>query len=261
MEWSKKHKLSYIAIFVGAIILVLLPVAYIIVHKEPTCFDGIQNGSESGIDCGGSCTIYCAFEMKPLRIVWVKPFPFTHGHYDIGAYIENPNQNSGIPSLQYTVRAFDAEGKTIAERTGALEVGPGTPILLFEGNLSSEILPVRAEVDFGTAYQSVWQKAKRAEVKLVTKNYTIRYSDAGPRLDAVVVNTDPVTPVGRTMVGAIIFDETRNPIAVSRTIVDGIAKGGEQAVFFTWPEQFASAQEGDKLIADMVIMQSAEFQK
>lgn len=261
MEWAKKRKIFYVVAFVGIILLVLIPVVYLVLHKEPTCFDGSQNGSEAGVDCGGPCSLYCAFEMKPLRTAWVKSFPFAPGHYDIGAYIENPNQNAGIPFLRYTVRAFDAEGKTIAERTGALEVGPGSSILLFEGNFSSEILPVRAEVDFDIAYQSAWRKAKRAEAKLVTKNYVIRYTDVGPRFDAVVVNTDPVTPVGSTVVGAIIFDETRNPVAISRTIVDGIAKGSEQPVFFTWPEQFAGVQEGDKLITDLVIMQSAEFQK
>lgn len=261
MEWSKKRKIFYVAAFVGVIALVLIPAVYLIVYKEPTCFDGAQNGSEAGIDCGGSCALYCTFEMKPLRIVWAKPFLFAPGHYDIGAYVENPNQSAGIPSLRYTVRAFDAEGEEVAERTGVLEVGPGSPALLFEGNFSSETLPVRAEVDFDPAYQSAWRKAKRAETKLVTKNYAIRYSDAGPRFDAVVVNTDPVTPAGRTVVGAIILDGTRNPVAVSRTIVDGIANGGEQPVFFTWPEQFPGMQEGDKLITDMVIMQSAEFQK
>lgn len=260
MEWSKKRKLFYIVAFVGITLLVLIPAVYLVIHKDSTCFDEAQNGSEVGIDCGGSCSLYCAFEMKPLRVAWVKPFLFTPGHYDIGAYIENPNQNAGIQSLRYTVRAFDTEGEKIAERTGTLEIGPGSPVLLFEGNFSSETLPVRAEVDLDAAYQSAWRKAKRAEAKLVTKNYVIQYTDVGPRFDAVIMNTDPVTPVGRTMVGAIILDGTKNPVAISRTIVDGIAKGGEQSVFFTWPEQFAGVQEGDKLITDMVIMQSAEFQ-
>lgn len=261
MEWSKKRKILYVVAFVGVALLVLIPAIYLVIHRDPTCFDEVQNGSEVGVDCGGTCSLFCSFEMKPLRVAWVKPFLFVPGHYDIGAYIENPNQNAGIQSLQYTVRAFDEEGKMIAERIGALEIGPGSPVLLFEGNFSSETLPVRAEVDFDTAYQLAWRKAKRAEAKLVTKNYIIQYTDVGPRFDAVVVNTNPVTPVGRTVVGAIIFDETKNPVAISRTIVDGIAMGSEQAVFFTWPEQFAGVLEGDKLTTDLVIMQSAEFQK
>lgn len=261
MEWSKKRKIFYVAGFVVVILLVLLPVAYLILHKEPTCFDEAQNGSETGVDCGGSCSLYCAFEMKPLRIAWVKPFLFVPGHYDIGAYIENPNQNAGIQSLPYTVRAFDAEGKMIAERIGALEIGPGSPVLLFEGNFSSETLPVRAEVDFSDAYESTWQKAKRAKAKVVTKNYMIRDTDGGPRFDADVVNTDPVISVGRTVIGAVILDEMRNPVAISRTIINGIEAGSEASVFFTWPQQFTGVPAGTKLIADLVIMQSADFQR
>lgn len=261
MDWSKKRKLSYLATLVGSLILIIILISYFALRKNPTCFDVIQNGSEVGIDCGGTCALYCASEMKPLRIVWVKPFLFTPGHYDIGAYIENPNQKAGIVSLRYTVRAFSEDKQKIAERTGVMEITPGSSSLLFEGNFSSATLPVRTEVEFDSNYQMTWRKAERAEVKLVTKNYMIRYLEAGARFDAVVVNTDPIIDAGRAVIGAIISDGGRNPIAISRTVIDGVAKGSEQPIFFTWPEKFSGIPEVSQLIADIVIMQSAVFQK
>lgn len=261
MEWSKKRKLSYLAASIGLLTLIVALTLYFVFSKNPTCFDAVQNGSEVGIDCGGTCALYCASEMKPLRIAWAKPFMFTPGHYDIGAYIENPNQKAGIVSLGYTVRAFSADEQKIAERKGVMGIAPGSSALLFEGNFSSMALPVRAEVEFDGNYQMAWRKAERAEVKLVTKNYMIRYIEEGARFDAVVVNTDPIIDAGRAVIGAIILDGGRNPVAISRTVIDGIAKGSEQPIFFTWPEKFSGIPEVSQLIADIVIMQPAVFQK
>lgn len=261
MEWSKKRKLSYLATFIGSLTLIILLTSYFAFRKNPTCFDAVQNGSEVGIDCGGTCALYCASEMKPLRIVWAKSFMFTPGHYDIGAYIENPNQKAGIVSLGYTVRAFGADEQKIAERKGVMGIAPGSSALLFEGNFSSMTLPVRTEVEFDSNYQAMWRKAEREEVKLVTKNYMVRYLEAGARFDAVVVNTDPIIDAGRAVIGAIILDGGRNPVAISRTAIDGIAKGSEQPIFFTWPEKFSGIPEVSQLIADIVIMQPAVFQK
>lgn len=46
--------------------------------SNPTCSDGIQNGDETGVDCGGSCAPCSAPEPEPPTIVF---FPIYQGFY------------------------------------------------------------------------------------------------------------------------------------------------------------------------------------
>ena len=40
--------------------------------SQPTCFDGIQNGDETGVDCGGSSCEDCVFTLLHyLEMFWI----------------------------------------------------------------------------------------------------------------------------------------------------------------------------------------------
>ncbi len=250
--------------YVGALVVALMLVsaypAYRALFPQPTCFDMKQNGSELGVDCGGTCTLYCASQVKPVRVVWAKAFPFAPDHYDVGAYIENPNIDAGIKSARYTVRIFDAEGQNIGERVGAIEISPRAPTFLFEGNFTLTTPPAKAEVMFDNAYLTNMVTAHQQASVLVTKNQRLKQITTSPRFEAVLVNTDPLNTVSSVSLGAIISDASRNPIAISHTIVDEIEKGEEQSIFFTWPNRFLGIEEGERLITDIMVMVPSVFE-
>ncbi len=260
MEWSIKRKIAYVGALVGVLLLLGAYPVYRAFFPQATCFDKKQNGSELGVDCGGACMLYCASQLKPISVVWAKAFSFAPDHYDVGAYIENPNINAGMKSARYTVRIFDATGQMIGERVGAVEISPRAPTFLFEGNFTLTTPPAKVDVVFDDTYLTSMVTARQPASVLVTKNQRLKQTTTSPRFEAVLVNTDPLNSVSSIALGAIIFDSSRNPIAISRTIVDEIEKGGEQQIFFTWPNRFLGVEEGERLITDIVVMVPSVFE-
>lgn len=256
MDWSQKRKILYVFAAISIIALLAWYPAYQLLHKDPTCFDTRQNGGEAGVDCGGGCTLMCAVDVKAPRVVWAKVFPI-NSSYDIGAYVENVNVNAGIRNAHYTIRVFDDAGKVLSERKGATELAPASTLLLFETGATFSGVPARVEVSFGSEDLANWKKATTAPSPVVTKNQSLKNVDTKPRFDAVLVNTDPVNDVEKLSLGAIIYDSLRHPVAVSKTYVDRISKGGEHNIFFTWPSAL-EVSPGD-YITEIIVTPRAIF--
>lgn len=244
MEWAQKRKILYALAFAFAIIVLASYPAYQLLHKAPTCFDQKQNGTETGVDCGGGCALVCVSDTKPPRAVWAKAFPIGSGTYDIGAYVENVNVGAGLKSARYTISVLDGAGQTLVEKKGTIEFPPASRVLLFETGVTFSGTPDRVEVSFDSHDLTQWTKATTAPSPVVTKNQILKNTDTKPRFDAVLVNTDLVNDVTNLTLSAIIYDALRRPVAVSKTFVDNVPKAGEQNIFFTWPSRFTKNPRG-----------------
>ena len=244
MEWSKKRKIIYALSFVGvAIALAAYPV-YRTVYKAPTCFDGKQNGNETGLDCGGGCALFCSAQIAPPHVVWAKAFSVGGGAYDLGAYIENREKNAGIKTLHYTLRMLDGSGQEVGSGVGSTEVPPASALLLFVPNVKATTAPQSIEVRFNGEDLAHWVHAESIPEVLVSKNQNLRNTDTKPRFDATLVNTDRINDVGRVTIGAVVSDSAGNPVGVSQTYVEGIARAGERNIFFSWPAPFTKNPRG-----------------
>lgn len=251
MEWAQRRKIIYAIGFSAAVILLAAYPAYLLISKPPTCFDKKQNSTETGVDCGGECALMCAFEVKTPRVVWAKAFPLGGSYYDIGAYVENVNTNAGVKNMRYTIRVFDISNQILAEKKGETEIAPSSATLLFETNISLLSDPTRVEVVFDPEDLAKWTKASMSSSVVLTKNQSLINTDAKPRFDAVLVNTDPINNITNLTLGAVIYDALRNPVAISKTYVDFIPKGGEQNIFFTWSNRFTKNPRGAKCAANV----------
>lgn len=244
MEWSQKRRILYALGFACVIILAAAYPVYLVVHKAPTCFDTKQNGTETGVDCGGTCALLCKGEAKPPHVVWAKAFPIGSEAYDLAAYVENVNTNAGLRSVRYTISVFDTDEKLLTKKNGVTEFAPASGILLFETGVSFSGNPERTEVSFNENDLTKWTRATTAQSSVVSKNQILKNVDSAPRFDAVLVNTDQVNEVPNLTLGAIVYDALRHPIAVSKTYVKLIPKRGEQDIFFTWPLRFTKHSRG-----------------
>ncbi len=244
MEWSQKRKILYAGAAAGILILLVAYPIYRVVYPTPTCTDQKQNGDEFGVDCGGVCLLYCPMQIKEPRVVWVKAFLVSTGFYDVGVYVENPNRNAGVRNARYIVRIFDGAGEILADRAGAIEIAPNSTALIFEGNFALSTLPSKVEIEFNKNDMRQFVKAKATPSIVTAKNQTLKNTDTKPRFDAILLNTDLVNAVGRVDLGAVIYDATRRPIAISRTYVGDISKGSEEPIFFTWPSRFTKNNKG-----------------
>ena len=257
MDWAQKRKILYAVGFVSIIVLLASYPVYKVIYKAPTCFDKKKNGTETGVDCGGGCALQCSINVKPPHIVWAKVFPTGEAVYDIGAYVENENTGAGLKSARYTFRVFDANGAVLAEKNGETELAPGSGVLLFETGVAFSGTPSRVEVSFDVSDFTKWIKATSPQLSLVTKNKNLRDVDTKPRFDAVVVNNDPVNDVSNLTIGAVIYDQGRRPVAVSKTYIDSIPKNGERDIFFTWPTPFSASKQN--FITEIIVTPRAVF--
>ena len=107
MKWSTKRKMMYAGgVFIVGL-LILLRILYPIFTKEPTCSDGVKNGTEIGVDCGGSCKKFCSIEVNNLVLLWTRSFRSSPTTFTAVAYIENQNLNAEAVQVPYEFKLYD----------------------------------------------------------------------------------------------------------------------------------------------------------
>jgi hypothetical protein len=188
--WGIKRRLEIIGIILVAI-LILGVFPYWITHREkPTCFDGKQNQEETGVDCGGPCTLLCKGDADDLKILWTKVFPVRQGVYDVVAYIENPNFNVAVPEFSYTAKLYDEDKTLIIEEKGASFALPSERFAIFAGGLrTGEKKAVSGSIEITSGYQ--WQKTEQADDLFSVTDRVLTGADRKPKLAAVLHNDTP----------------------------------------------------------------------
>ncbi len=241
-KWAQKRKRN-ILIAIGVIILIVL---FFVIssarNKEPTCFDGVQNGTETGVDCGGSCSKVCKDEARNLVVWWERPFKVAHGVYNLVAYFENQNLNSGIQELTYEFRVYDKNNILVAEpRVGKTFVEPNKRSAIFEPGVKT---------GDKEAYTVFFKILKASDWKKTHPSFSYNLFNVGepvlsqqntaPKLTAVIDNTS-VYNFTDVPVVAILYNQKGNAIAASRTYIDFLNAGESQKVFYSWPEPFSDS--------------------
>ena len=85
-------------------------------NKALTCTDGIQNGNETGVDCGGSCPNACLSQVDSVSVLWARAFQVIPGRYNAVAYIVNHNKNTAVQKISYRFRFSDANNFYICNK-------------------------------------------------------------------------------------------------------------------------------------------------
>ena len=98
MTWATKRKLQYLSAVFVLFLLVLFIILYPIIFKKPTCIDNIMNGTETGVDCGGSCSLMCKEKTSDPIIFWSRAFPVVGKTYNLVAFIEISAARVRFPS-------------------------------------------------------------------------------------------------------------------------------------------------------------------
>jgi len=235
-SWARRRQVYYglgVAVF---IIMIFAPIAYNIIHEEPTCFDGKQNQGETSIDKGGPCKLLDERAVQPLSVMWVRPFKVRDGMYSAVAYIENANKSSGIESITYQLKLYSENSLLIAERFGKVAILPGmvTPILETNINVGNRKV-VRAVFQF--VNREVWVDMQNPTLGIKVSEERVIDKDTRPTVSANVTNTGVVDKSDVVFI-ATVFDTAGNAFATSRTYIEKLGAGQTQQVVFTWPEAF-----------------------
>jgi len=236
--WATKRKLTYTSgIIVAAIVIIGIP-AFLIFYKAPTCSDGIQNQGEQGIDCGGPCRTLCQTDFLPPVVEWASSEEVTPSHYNLAAYIQNPNIDGGAVNVPYQFSVFDSQGVLITKVNGYVDIPPNRNTLAFMGNIDMEQrIPASGGVQFSFVTPPIWAKAQDTLGNIVISNKQYNEDSSGASLQATISNTG-LTPYNNVTVFSILSDANGNEIGFSKTFINQIAGGASAVAPYTWPKSF-----------------------
>ena len=241
MTWALKRQILYVLI----VILFFAVVAFLIIYPKlnvaPTCSDGKQNGTETGIDCGGSCARACIAQVDPISILWSRAFKVIPGRYNAVAYLENHNKDNAIYKINYRFRFADANNIFIGKREGSTFIPPSGKFAVFEPAIDiGNSIPVYTTFEFTEA--PVWAQVseeKIQQLKVFVSDVKLKNEDTIPTLSATIHNGSLFT-VPEVSVIAILYDAFGNAISASRSYLDILSAEETRDLNFTWQEKFPS---------------------
>lgn len=230
LSWSKRRKFLYTG--VGAVIAVAALVAVYIQFftTVPVCFDGIQNGDEHGIDCGGSCALFCTDQVRPPVVIWARVFEVGPSTYTAAAYVRNPNPGAATRNVAYSFQLFDDKNLLVTERTGAIDIPAVQTVPFIDTNINVGNRTVTHAL-FAFSEEPRWYKAPSVPHLRVRNQYL---SADASELSATVAN-DSINNVDRVTIVAVLFDADGIARAASRSVLQRVPRKGSQDVTFTWP--------------------------
>jgi len=237
-SWRFKRKFYYGFGALSVLVLLIGVPIFLALYETPTCFDGKQNGRETGIDCGGSCVRLCSAELIAPIVRWTRVLPVSPGVYSVLASVENPNVSTVGRGGVYTVKLFDERGAVLAERSSSITIPAIAEVPVFVGNLNTGVnQAVRATFVFDK--QPEWQKLPENEPRpiLDVSNEALSKVRGSVRLSARISNTS-VYDAREVYVVAELANSQGNIVAASQTFVDALLRGESKEVVFTWPIDF-----------------------
>lgn len=241
MTWAFKRQVFDLIIFFGVIAVFGFLIIYPFLQTEPTCKDGRQNGTELGVDCGGSCILACMETTDPVSILWSRAFKVVEGRYNAVAYIENHNENQAVGRIRYRFRFADENNIYIGKRDGETSIPPSGKFAVFEPAIDlGNSIPVYTTFEFTEV--PVWVQVtpdKVNQLKIFVSDIRLEGEDTDPRLSATIKNNSLFT-IPDVNVVAILYDELGNAVSTSQTYFQKLAGEEVQNVNFTWPEPFSA---------------------
>jgi hypothetical protein len=240
MTWAMKRQLLYIVILLLFFLVLGFLIIYPSLNNEPTCTDRKQNGTETGVDCGGSCLKACVAQVDPVSVLWARAFRVVPGRYNAVAYLENHNVNTAINKINYRFRFADANNIYIGKRDGSTYVPPSGTFAIFEPGIDiGNSIPVYTTFEFTQAPDWTFvSEEKLNQLKVLVSDINLEGEKTSPVLSATVKNNS-FFQIEDMDVVAILYDANHNAVSASRTYLEKLAGEERKNVHFTWPEAFS----------------------
>ena len=236
MSWGTNRRN---AVLLTTFLLVFIPVAFIaflLFYNPPTCFDGKQNGNESGTDCGGSCQLVCTTQAYDPVVLWERYFRVDEGLYNVLAYVENPNPTAEVVNAAYTFKLFNSESVLIGDRSGVITLGPKSVRPIIETGMETfKQVPTRVSFEFTQPF--VFEKKDPKDALVIIKDELIENEQTAPRVRATIQNIS-LQNLRDIDVIVIVYDVFDNVLGTSSTFVPTLLSEESEDIVFTWPQPF-----------------------
>ncbi len=235
LSWSARRKIIYIFILV---LVFGTPTTFYIykkMQKPASCFDGIQNQDERGVDCGGICQIACFNNVKQEPdIQWSRAYYVAPGVYNLVAYIQNPNVDYISQPAKYVFKIYDDKNVLIATREGTVGIPTTKVFPIFEPTIETgNLIPKIIKFEF--LENITWIEYFGNKPELEVAEQRLSRENTSPKLEAKIKNKT-LNTYKNVEVIAIIYNEEGNGVLASRTFIDKIGDRENVNISFTWPE-------------------------
>ena len=248
MSWRSRRQGTIFGVFTLVFFVVIFILLYPILFKKPTCYDRKQNGTETGVDCGGQCSLYCPKTVALPRVDYSAVFPVEEDVYNVLTLLTSTAPSAGSRNAGYEITLYDELGKPIITKIGSTFIPPASQFAVFEPQIrTGKRTPVRARF--------VWKDDviyfEKTNINL--NNLPIDVSAwkretvlGGERLTTNIINNS-LNKIPESDYIVIVYDEKDEPIAASRTIAS-IDPRGSAELYYSWPYEFKSNVKRYELI-------------
>lgn len=236
MSWATRRQFKYLSGLFIFIALVVFAFSYKLIFKAPTCQDGKQNGEETGLDCGGKCSLMCASEVTAPVVIWSRAFNIVDSSYNLVALVDNRNKNSGVVKAGYEFRIYDTNNKLIGRRQGETFIPPNQQFAIFESRFDAGKSEIRSvSFEFSPTLSWIKKEPTLQSLPVSVSKINLDNNPDTPTLSALIDNNS-VYDIPEFDVIAILYDENHNAINASKTHKSNLKNNTSLPVYFTWPE-------------------------
>ena len=230
----------YLIILVG----IVAGIRFAFFRPVASCFDGIQDQGETGIDCGGPCAKVCI--PADLSVVTVlgevsvfNPIP---QHYTLLAQVANTNSEFGTADLNYQFDLYDASGTLVQSVPGETFIYGGEVKYLVVPNIAANDVIDHAALAIATSTD--WAPSSSMGLvpqfgnPLAIMGSTVASSSAAAQgiltVTGRLTDSDP-SVFTNILVVAVFYDSYGNPIGASETTLDSIAPNQTENFSVAYP--------------------------
>jgi hypothetical protein len=245
LAWGERRKYTYLTVLGVIVVALLCWIYFAFFFKAATCADGKQNGTEVGIDCGGSCSLLCVNQTRQPTVAWARSFltvsatsttggveQKVNNTYTAAAYIQNTNLTAGAHNVAYSFQLFDENNQLIIERDGITNLPPLPIIPIIEPSISTGTHTV-ARTLFSFSELPVWYTIPADALPPIDISNQALATD-GSRLSLTLENKTTQN-ISNVTVATVLFDSNGVALAGSKSLIKSLPHKSSQAVTFTWP--------------------------
>ncbi len=263
MEKRSKKRIIIISLYL-LVIAAIFGGAYLSWKPDPSCFDGIRNGNEEGIDCGGSCFKVC--EVVATRDILVEKTGFVSGgsstKFDVFGEISNPNSFLGGKAIKYEFSLADALGKVIAAKKGSSFILPGEKKYLIEYGMESEVPPVQVTLAvLGVEWVEFQEYQEKPQLKIINRNYKEMNSEVIFSEASGLLKNESPFDFYKVKLKVALKDGRGEIIALNSTEMNTVKSGEDREFKVTWPNKFSGSVNNMEFQSEVNVFESESFMK
>jgi len=198
----------------------------------PSCADGVQNGEETGLDCGGGCLPCAIKDLRLLRVVGTDLLPVTATESTAVIRLENPNVSYGATDLSYIITGRDTTGASRPLFSGSSFIYPGEVKYIILPALSVD----RSIISADTAVSALaW--APRGDWKLTSmeaRQISVFSDKSFITVSGIITSSESVL-FPEVNVSALLYNSAGILVGASRTSISDLKSFEERHFQITHP--------------------------